>query len=104
MGVSIQCDERVEVKRTPAVIEIVYKNAKVQYYRNDTCEVGLSIGVSGTEKAYCSIEISIIRENRSTGSVMFDFPYELRKIAFDTYVEIVDAMTECGMVDPMKKE
>ena len=107
MGVTIQCDGRVEVKHAPGhfiTITIVYKNAEVQYYQTDKCEVEMSLCVSGTHKPYCSISVSTQKEKITTSSVSFDFPYDLRKLAFDTYTEIVDAMSRAGMVDPTNQE
>ena len=105
MSVTIQCDGRVEVKiisREPNWFQplvLATKHADIKFCRNEKCNLSFEMTV-GELKPMCCITISTKTDEKHTSSyASFDFPYEMRKVALDTFGEIAEAMSSLGMLD-----
>ena len=101
MSVTIQCDGRIEISSNDHTLKIVHKNAEIVLCRaRRHYDVSFTLDVS-MRKPISRIFIEEIDIATKCGltAVYFEFPYELRKIALETFEDLVEVMNRLGLVD-----
>jgi hypothetical protein len=101
MSVTIQCDGRIDISSNDHHLKIVHKNAEIMLCRARRCyDVSFTLDVS-MRKPISRIFIEEIEVGTIYGrtAVYFEFPYELRKIALETFEDLVEVMNRLGLVD-----
>ena len=101
MSVTIQCDGRIDINADGHNLKIVNKNAEiVLFIRNRNYNLSFSLDVSMCKPmSRIFIEEIDIATKCGRTCVYFEFPYDLRKVALETFEELVEVMNRLGLVD-----
>jgi hypothetical protein len=101
MHASVQCDGRIEIKEnvnTWNPLILTYKQIDIRFNDRQKCDISFSV-TAGQLKPSATILIEVSQFNRVVFNVEFEFPFELRKIALDTFEDLTIVMNRMGLIN-----
>jgi hypothetical protein len=82
-------------------IVLTYKQINVTFNNRHKCELHIEVG-TGQLKPLVYLSITA-KSSYDSFTVGFEFPFELRKVAWDTFEELTVVMNRVGLIDTASK-